>query len=77
MTPEVRALYQEVIVDHGFGITTHYGHTSALLVHEGEKVQRGTQIALIGSTGHSTGPHLHYEIHVDGVPVDPMKYILQ
>lgn len=66
-----------VILDHGFGITTHYGHTSQILVQEGQKVIRGGQIAHIGTTGHSTGPHLHYEIHVDGVPVDPMKYILQ
>ncbi len=66
-----------VIIDHGFGITTQYGHTSELFVQEGQKIRRGTKIALVGSTGHSTGPHLHYEIHVDGVPVDPMKYILQ
>ncbi len=66
-----------VIIDHGFGVSTHYGHTSSLLVQEGMKIKRGEKIALVGNTGHSTGPHLHYEIHVDGVPVDPMKYILQ
>lgn len=70
-------LGKTVIVDHGFGVTSYYGHTSRILVHEGERVTRGTTLALIGSTGHSTGPHLHYEVHVDGVPVDPMKYILQ
>ena len=66
-----------IIIDHGFGVTTHFGHNSSLLVQEGEKIQRGAKVALIGNTGHSTGPHLHYEIHVDGVPVDPMKYIFQ
>ncbi len=66
-----------VIVDHGFGMTSIYGHTSKLLVKEGDHVKRGMRVALVGSTGHSTGPHLHYEIHMDGVPVDPMKYILQ
>ena len=66
-----------VIIDHGFGVTTVYGHASQLLVQEGQKVLRGTQLALVGSTGHATGPHLHYEIHVDGVPVDPMKYLLK
>lgn len=70
-------LGKAVIIDHGFGITSYYGHTSELLVHEGQKVMRGMQVARVGSTGHSTGPHLHYEIHVDGVPVDPMKYIVQ
>ena len=66
-----------VIIDHGFGITTHFGHTSELLVQEGQKITRGSKIALVGSTGHSTGPHLHYEVHMDGVAVDPMKYGLQ
>ena len=66
-----------VIVDHGFGVTTVYGHASQVLVQEGQKVTRGTQLALVGSTGHATGPHLHYEIHVDGVPVDPMKYLVK
>ncbi len=69
-------LGKAVIIDHGFGIKSVYGHTSRLLVREGQKVAKGTRLALVGSTGHSTGPHLHYEIHVDGVPVDPMKYIL-
>lgn len=64
-----------VMLDHGFGVKTVYGHTSTLLVKEGQKVTKGMKLALVGSTGHSTGPHLHYEIRVDGVPVDPMKYI--
>lgn len=70
-------LGKTVIIDHGFGTRSYYGHNSSILVHEGQKVTRGSQIALIGNTGHSTGPHLHYEIHVDSLPVDPMKYILQ
>jgi peptidase M23-like protein len=66
-----------VVIDHGFGIVTRYGHTSQIFVKEGDKVTRGMKIAQVGTTGHSTGPHLHYEIHSDGVPVDPMKYILR
>jgi murein DD-endopeptidase MepM/ murein hydrolase activator NlpD len=66
-----------VVIDHGFGIVTKYGHTSEFFVKEGDRIKRGAKIALVGSTGHSTGPHLHYEIFSDGVPVDPMKYILK
>lgn len=66
-----------VIIDHGFGVVTKFGHTSEILVKEGDKVAKGSKLAKVGSTGHSTGPHLHYEVHVDGVAVDPMKYILQ
>jgi murein DD-endopeptidase MepM/ murein hydrolase activator NlpD len=66
-----------VVIDHGFGVVTKFGHTSELLVKEGDKIKRGTKIALVGNTGHSTGPHLHYEVHADGVPVDPMKYLLK
>lgn len=69
-------LGRAVIIDHGFGLKSYYGHTSAVFVHEGQKIGRGTKIARVGTTGHSTGPHLHYEIHMDGVPVDPMKYIV-
>lgn len=70
-------LGKTVIIDHGFGVTSYYGHLSSYFVHEGQQLAKGTALALVGSTGHSTGPHLHYEVHVDGVPVDPMKYILQ
>jgi murein DD-endopeptidase MepM/ murein hydrolase activator NlpD len=62
-------------IDHGFGIMTRYGHNARLLVAEGEAVQRGQPIATVGMTGNTTGPHLHYEIHVDGVPVDPLEYL--
>jgi murein DD-endopeptidase MepM/ murein hydrolase activator NlpD len=65
-----------VVIDHGFGLKTKYAHASRLLVRTGERVQRGQRVALVGSTGLSTGPHLHYEVHVDGRPVDPLRYVL-
>ena len=66
-----------VVVDHGNGISTVYAHCSAVFVEEGKRVNRGMIIAAIGNTGRSTGPHLHYEIHVDGVPVNPLNYIVE
>ncbi len=76
----VRASYnsgygRQVVIDHGFGITTSYSHCHRVLVREGQRVQEGQQIATIGSTGRSTGPHLHYEVHLDGNAVDPMDYL--
>jgi len=64
-----------VIIDHGNGITTLYGHTSELYVTEGQTVQRGQAIAAVGSTGLSTGPHLHFEVRQAGEAVDPMAYL--
>lgn len=64
-----------VIVDHGGGITTLYGHASQLYVREGETVQRGQAIAAIGSTGLSTGPHLHFEVRRNGEPTDPAAFL--
>ena len=64
-----------VIINHGGGISTLYGHTSKLYVHEGQSVQIGDAIAAVGSTGLSTGPHLHFEVRKDGEPVDPMAYL--
>jgi murein DD-endopeptidase MepM/ murein hydrolase activator NlpD len=64
-----------VVIDHGNGIATVYGHNSELKVSPGQKVRRGTIIALMGSTGESTGPHCHYEVRIRGVAVNPMKYM--
>ncbi len=63
-----------VIVDHGGGIATLYAHSSKLLVSKGQEVSRGEKIALVGSTGYSTGNHLHYEVRVNGVRKDAMSY---
>jgi len=64
-----------VIVDHGGGVATLYAHQSSLAVSEGDQVARGTVIGAVGSTGFSTGPHLHFEVRVRGVPVDPLGYL--
>lgn len=64
-----------VIVDHGNGFKTVYGHSSKLLVKAGQIVKKGQKIALVGSTGISTGPHLHFEIRIADTAVDPVKYV--
>jgi len=71
------ALGNAVVIDHGHGIESFFGHTEKILVHRGEKVERGQELGLVGSTGRSTGPHVHYTIEVNGRPVNPMNYILQ
>ncbi|MDF1535932.1 MAG: M23 family metallopeptidase [bacterium] len=65
-----------IIVDHGYGIMTRYGHCSSLEAKLGDKVKRGDVVARVGSTGRSTGPHLHYEVAVNGVAINPNRYIL-
>jgi murein DD-endopeptidase MepM/ murein hydrolase activator NlpD len=65
-----------VVVSHGFGVTTHFYHLSKILVSAGQKMKRGDKIAEVGTTGKSTGPHLHYEVKVNGIPVNPARYIL-
>jgi murein DD-endopeptidase MepM/ murein hydrolase activator NlpD len=64
-----------VAIDHGKGISTCYGHNSRLLVRAGERVEKGERIAISGSTGLSTGPHLHFEVRVNGNPVNPLGYL--
>ena len=65
-----------VEIDHGNGIVTKYAHCSRVLVKKGQKVTRGEVIAAVGNSGLSTGPHLHYEIHINGRVVDPLTYVL-
>lgn len=65
-----------ITIDHGYGMITRYGHADNLLKKKGDKVKRGEIIAKVGNTGRSTGPHVHYEVKVNGVPVNPQKYIL-
>ncbi|MGH7229287.1 MAG: M23 family metallopeptidase, partial [Nitrospiraceae bacterium] len=65
-----------VNLDHGFGIQTQYGHLGKALVKIGQRVKRGEVVGLIGSTGHSTGPHLHYMVKVNSQAVNPQQYIL-
>jgi murein DD-endopeptidase MepM/ murein hydrolase activator NlpD len=69
-------LGKSVIIDHGHGMATRYGHLSKLLKKRGDRVNRGDIIALVGSTGRSTGPHVHYEVRLNGVSVNPEKFIL-
>lgn len=65
-----------VSIDHGYGVITRFGHTSQIFVEVGQKVKRRDIVASVGNTGRSTGPHLHYEVRVNSVPVDPQNYVL-
>jgi murein DD-endopeptidase MepM/ murein hydrolase activator NlpD len=66
-----------ILIDHGDGLESMYGHASRLFVRAGDRVERNEVIALSGSTGRSTAPHLHFEIRKDGKPVDPLAYVAQ
>jgi murein DD-endopeptidase MepM/ murein hydrolase activator NlpD len=68
---------QLVVVDHGGGLTTRYGHLSQIDVELDQVVSRGELLGKVGSTGRSTGPHLHYEVRINDEPVDPLPYLLQ
>lgn len=66
---------QLVEINHGNGYITRYGHNSRVLVHVGDKVDKGQPVSQVGSTGHSTGPHLHFEVLKNGQAIDPMKFV--
>ncbi len=66
-----------LVIDHGFSVKTRYGHLSEIVVHLGDRVKRGTKVAAVGNTGRSTGPHLHYEVRVNGIPENPRKFVLE
>jgi murein DD-endopeptidase MepM/ murein hydrolase activator NlpD len=72
----IGGLGNAVYLSHGFGLTTRYGHMSKLEVRPGDRVERGQVIGHVGSTGRSTGFHLHYEVHVDGEAMNPVGYLL-
>ncbi len=66
-----------LVIDHGYGVKTRYGHLSEIFVKLGNQVKRGARVAAVGNTGRSTGPHLHYEVRVNGIPENPRKFILE
>lgn len=67
---------RHVMIDHGFGYKTLYGHMDKITVTQGQRVKRGQKLGNVGSTGRSTAPHLHYEVHYKGAPVDPIHYVV-
>jgi len=69
-------LGKAIVITHRHGMATRYGHLKKWLVKRGARVKRGDKIALVGNSGRSTAPHLHYEVHLNGIPVNPAKYIL-
>ncbi len=66
-----------LVIDHGYGIITRYGHNDANLVREGQRIKRGDVICTVGTSGRSTGPHLHYEIRINDVAVNPANYMIR
>jgi len=76
VTAEAHPEYGNMVeIDHGNGLVTRYGHTSRILVKKGDLIKRGQQIALVGTTGRSTGPHLHFEVLVQGTQQDPARFL--
>jgi len=65
-----------LMIEHGYGVKTKYAHLQKALVKKGQHVKRGETVALVGTSGRSTGPHLHYEVHLNRVAVNPLRYIL-
>ncbi|MEJ2589462.1 MAG: M23 family metallopeptidase [Deltaproteobacteria bacterium] len=75
--PQEGGGYGRVVrVDHGHGLETKYAHLKKSLVKKGQRVKRGDRIGLVGNSGKTTGSHLHYEVHVNRQPVNPLRYIL-
>jgi murein DD-endopeptidase MepM/ murein hydrolase activator NlpD len=70
------SLGKTIVINHGHGYVTRYSHCDKFLKKRGDKVKRGDTIALVGNSGRSTGSHLHYEVHLNGLPVNPVKYFL-
>ena len=71
-----RGYGQHLVIDHGYGYKTLYAHLSKINVREGQKIERGMLLGEVGATGYSTAPHLHYEVHKDGSPVNPIDYVM-
>jgi len=65
-----------LVIDHGYGVITRYGHNDSVLVREGQRIKRGDTISTVGSSGRSTGPHLHYEIRINDIAVNPLNMII-
>jgi murein DD-endopeptidase MepM/ murein hydrolase activator NlpD len=65
-----------ISIDYGYGVTTRFAHLSQIYVQVGQRVNKWDVVGAVGNTGRSTGPHLHYEVRINGTPVDPINFIL-